>query len=398
MEIDMRTEEPAVIEAGRSSREVLCVVRWPVGGIRTYLLYYYPHLQERGYRFTFLGPAGGELESFRNECAGVLDARVISAPVEKGRWRIARPVRRLLASRRYSLVHSQGISAGGMVGFAGLGLGVPHVVTSHDVFPPGKFDGLLAGLRVRVLEQMLLRSSAVVSVSEGAARNLEERMPRLGRGRSRHVTILNGIDVARFGTREPGDGRLLHRQLDLPEDTVVLGFLGRFMEQKGFLPLLDALDLLHAAPPRRPYHLVAVGSGDYQREYRAEVLRRGLGERVTFLPFQPDPGPILAGLDLLVMPSLWEAAPLLPMEAMVLGVPVVGSSCVGLSDVLAGSPSRTVPPGDVGAWCRALKESIDALWESEARAYIPVARARFDRATGAARLCQLFDEVLRERA
>ena len=109
-----------------------------------------------------------------------------------------------------------------------------------------------------------------------------------------------------------------------------MGFLGRFMEQKGFLPLLDALQRLRTA---RPFHLAAVGSGDYEREYRAEVERRGLSGSVTFLPFTPNVSPVLRQLDLLVMPSLWEACPLLPMEAMALGVPIIGSDIPDFRDM-----------------------------------------------------------------
>ena len=63
-----------------------------------------------------------------------------------------------------------------------------------------------------------------------------------------------------------------------------MGFLGRFMEQKGFLVLLDALDCLVRQPLPRPFHLVAVGSDDYEREYREEASRRpSLAGRITFL-------------------------------------------------------------------------------------------------------------------
>src|SRR5712692_6027683 len=48
---------------------VLVVVRWPVGGIRTHILYNYPTLARAGYRFTFVGPADGSLRTLQDSLA-----------------------------------------------------------------------------------------------------------------------------------------------------------------------------------------------------------------------------------------------------------------------------------------------------------------------------------------
>jgi glycosyltransferase involved in cell wall biosynthesis len=173
----------------------------------------------------------------------------------------------------------------------------------------------------------------------------------------------------------------------------VMGFLGRFMEQKGFLPLLDALQRLRQEGASRPFHLAAVGSGDYEREYRAQVAKRGLTDVVTFLPFTPDVGPVLRQLDLLVMPSLWEACPLLPMEAMAAGVPVLGSDCIGLREVLNDTPSVLTPAGDTGALAGAIRDAIASPWTVEAREYAVTARARFDVSRAAEELCRVFESL-----
>ena len=59
--------------------------------------------------------------------------------------------------------------------------------------------------------------------------------------------------------------------------------------------------------------------------------------------------PVLAELDLLVVPSLWEASSVVSMEAMAAGVPVLGTDCIGLREVLRGTPSRVVRAGDPAA-------------------------------------------------
>jgi glycosyltransferase involved in cell wall biosynthesis len=100
--------------------------------------------------------------------------------------------------------------------------------------------------------------------------------------------------------------------------------------------------------------VVAVGHGGFMREELEYVRGLGLESRFRFLPFVPDIGPTIRGCDVVVMPSLWEACPLLAMEVLCAGVPLTGSTCIGLREVLHGSPAQVVPPGDAEAIKHAL--------------------------------------------
>ncbi len=177
------------------------------------------------------------------------------------------------------------------------------------------------------------------------------------------------------------------------EEPLILGFMGRFMEQKGFTHLLQALEILNREGAPRPFHLVAVGSADRRREYEREIVARGLAEHVTVRDFTPDVLPLLRQLDVLVVPSLWEASPLLPMEAMAAGVPVLGSNCIGLREVLAGTPARQFRAGDVGDLVRALRDVLIDPGTEAARAFAPWARARFDCRPAARRFVDEFDRL-----
>jgi glycosyltransferase involved in cell wall biosynthesis len=207
------------------------------------------------------------------------------------------------------------------------------------------------------------------------------------------VTIPNGIDVRKYATAAHTESDDLRRRLNLANDTVLFGFLGRFMEQKGFLVLLDALQRLAADALDMPFHLVAVGSGDYRREYRKEIERRDIGKIVSLLDFTPDVLPILQQLDLLVMPSLWEASPLQPMEAMAAGVPVLGTDCIGLREVLHDTPSRMVRAGDAAALAVGLREALWSPWTAAAREFATEACSRFDNDRSARRLAALYGEM-----
>ncbi len=372
---------------------VLCTLRWPVGGIRTYILYHYPALLAAGYRFSFVGPANADFRSFRKDVRGWPGVEFEEVPLAGKRWRPWGALRTLLRERRFSLLHTHGMFAAPWAVLANLGHGLPHVIHSHDVFRDCHVAGLKGRAQLWLLGRLLRRADALVSVSHDAQANLRQYLPGLAGGRCRLLPITNGIDLARLD-RRVGAAPDLREQTGIGRDVFLVGFLGRFMEQKGFLPLLDALEKLVARGAPRPFHVAAVGSGDYRREYRDEVLRRRLGRHVTFLDAVPNAGPVLRQLELLVMPSLWEACPILPMEAMAAGLPVLGSDCVGLREVLRDTPSRMAPAGDADAWCRALQAALAAPWTRAARAYAAEARHRFAAELPAERLLRLFDELL----
>jgi glycosyltransferase involved in cell wall biosynthesis len=375
------------------SRRALVVARWPVGGIRTYVLYNYPALRDAGWRFTFVGPADDQFRAFARELRDWEGTEFVEAPLRGKRCRLATAVREQLRTGRFTLMHSQGVTAAAQAVWANRGLGVPHIATAHDVFRPVQAAGARGWARIWLLGRLLRRLHMLIACGADVHANLLEYLPGIESAGCRVVTIRNGIDVARFrlyrNAEDPSHD--LRRGLGIGGHVRLLGFLGRFMEQKGFLPLLDALQRLQERGTAVPYRLVAVGSGDYEREYRAETERRGLANVVSFLGYTPDIAPILRQIDVLVMPSHWEACPLLPMEAMAAGIPVLGSDCIGLREVLLDTPSMVVPAGDAEAWSSALMRAIAAPWTDEARSFAEEAQRRFDVARAAEQLAGLFE-------
>ena len=381
----------------RPERRVLAVVRWPVGGIRTHVLYTYPTLAAAGYRFTFVGPADATFAAFAAWAAALPGSEFVGVPVRGPDCRMAPAVRRLLRAGCFDLVHSHGLTAAAHAAVANFPRRAPHVVTVHDALRRDQFPGLRGRVKRAALGRLLRRADAAVPVTHDIRANLLEFLPAVGGGRCRLVVLPNGIDSERYAGPPPPEAAGLRARLGLEPGVPLVGFLGRFMEQKGFLVLLDAVDRLHRSPAPPRFHVVAVGSDDFEREYRAEVRRRGLETRVSMTPFVPDVRPTLCQLDLLVVPSLWEASSLLSMEAMAAGVPVLGTDCIGLREVLRDTPSRVARAADPESLAAELRHALDDPRTAEARAFAPAARARFDRRRPAGRLLTLFDELAAAR-
>jgi glycosyltransferase involved in cell wall biosynthesis len=99
---------------------------------------------------------------------------------------------------------------------------------------------------------------------------------------------------------------------------------------------------------------------------KEQAARRGLGDVVTFLGFQPNPFPYLKHADLFLLPSRYEGLPNIVLEALAVGAPVVASDCPGgLREIQARHGRLTlVPPEDpttladaVISFCNRAKES-----------------------------------------
>jgi glycosyltransferase involved in cell wall biosynthesis len=137
--------------------------------------------------------------------------------------------------------------------------------------------------------------------------------------------------------------------------------------------------------------------------YRGESMREVqqddvLSRMVRFIEPVSDIATVLPQVDVLVMPSLWEACPLLPMEAMVLGSPVVGSDAIGLREVLRNTPSLAPAAGDARELASTIQEAMGPRSRQQAQAYASAARTRFDITQSAQSLLSLFDELTQPRA
>ena len=401
--------ERQMLEPGRSSaasaghadaesqptRRVLAVIRWPVGGIRTYIKYHYPILAEHGYRFTFVGPDDPTFHDFATDCSGWPDTEFHAARVTGKTCHLRPVVRTLLRTRQIDLLHSHGLKAATQVVLANYLSRTPHIVTSHDVFLPQHFAGWKGPLKRQVMQTLLGQADRVICVGGPALQNHIQNLPRLARKTEKLVAIRNGIDTRRFDrNRSDIEPANLRERLGVDQNVALLGFFGRFMEQKGFLPLLSAIKSLQEHPPKRPFHLVAVGSGDFENYYRREITRLELDSLITILPAVPDIAPMLFEVDVVVMPSLWEACGLLAMEAMSAGTPLIVSDCDTLPELAHDTPARIAGASDAAAWDAALREAIDAPWTAAARSYAPTAQTRFDCSQSADLLRTTFEDVL----
>jgi glycosyltransferase involved in cell wall biosynthesis len=198
-------------------------------------------------------------------------------------------------------------------------------------------------------ERCLARSARrFVCVSEGVARFYREH----GFAAERLTVIPNGIDVDRFATA--GRGNL--EQFGVSPSRRILLYIGRLHPQKGLTDLLQAMpEVLRELPN---HDLLLVGDGSEREALQSLARRLGIEHRVHFAGWRPDVPAILAGAEMVLLPSRWEGMPNVLLEAMASGKPVVATRAEGVDELLGDtSLEQTVPLGDM----REFTERIAAI-------------------------------------
>ncbi|QIK78246.1 glycosyltransferase [Sphingomonas piscis] len=173
------------------------------------------------------------------------------------------------------------------------------------------------------------RSATMVFVSTQLLAAAAQRIPSIA---AKGKVIANGVD-AQMVRRRASEPTVLPWSTNDDEPTAVA--VGRLVEQKNFSALIEALSIARRSMSIR---LMIVGAGPLLQALRHQGEKLGLGpSALQIIPPVSNPLPLMAAADVLVLPSLWEGASNVLLEALALGRPIVASATAGsAAEVLDG--------------------------------------------------------------
>jgi 1,2-diacylglycerol 3-alpha-glucosyltransferase len=208
---------------------------------------------------------------------------------------------------------------------------IPIVFTYHTRYEmnthyvPGDSD-MLKGFVVNLASGYSNLCNRVIAPSQSIEKILIERGVR-----TQIETIPTGIDVSEF---QQGDGKLLRKNLNIPDKAFLAGYLGRLAEEKNMLFLTDAVSGF--LEKNKDAHFLIVGKGDLEKKLRERVERRNLKHRVHFAGTLKGEEKINAyhAMDVFVFASKSETQGLVLAEAMAAGVPAIGLDSPGVRDII----------------------------------------------------------------
>ena len=267
---------------------------------------------------------------------------------------------RIVKEENYDAIHSHYWISGKVAMPAAKELGIPLVHTMHTMARVKNLN-LAEGespepmIRVQGETQVVAAANALVANTDAEAASLVslyDACPDIV-----HV-VSPGVDLYTF---TPGQGRSAARTIvDLPQDSLVVSFVGRIQPHKGPEVLIRATSELVKHSPLLRHRLIVniIGGASGANTEEVDRLKElatwlAIDDVVRFAP--PVPGADLAqwyrAADLVVVPSYSESFGLVALEAQACGTPVVATAVGGLRTAVADGISGVLVDGhDPKAW------------------------------------------------
>ena len=361
--------------------------------LRYLLLNQLERIQDDGYEVFAISADGPDVAAV--EAAGIrhfavpMTRRLTPITDLRCLWKLVRLMRR----ERFDVVHTHTPKAGLLGQLAARLAGVPIVANTlhgfyfHDDMKPWlrRFYIWMERVAAKCSDTILSqnREDMATAVAERIAK--PEQLKWLG----------NGIDVARFDRRRLADSTLeaLRLEIDIDAQAPVIGFVGRLVEEKGILDLLEAAKSVVRSIPNAQLLIVGPYDDDKPDALRPDVAERyGVAGHCRFVGMRHDMPELYALMDVLVLPSYREGFPRAPMEASAMGVPTVVTDIRGCREAVEhGQNGLLFPVGNADVLAQCL---IELLGDDEQRTKMGVegrriAENRFDEQ-------MVFDRVLSE--
>lgn len=194
--------------------------------------------------------------------------------------------------------------------------------------------------------------SKILGVSHGVLKNLKELIPKI---REEQLCVLyNPVSIDKIKQFIQEKNYYSFKKI------ITIVSVGRLSYQKGFDILIKAYALLKQKGFERS-RLLIVGKGETELRLKALVRELDLNHNVEFLGFQPEPWKYMREADLFVLSSRYEGLPMVLIEAMLCGIPIVSTNCpFGPNEVLLdGECGLLVPPNDPEALAIGMQKVLE---------------------------------------
>ena len=358
-----------------------------VGGMERVIMDLCRYIDPARFRFTIC------CLSVRGPLADEMEAEGVPVLYTSNQTRIAKYLRgfelaQLFRKERVDILHTHNTTAfiHGLVGARLAGVKV-RIHTDHckNYETEPRRWMVLEHLASRFIDKM-------VAVSHHTRDELMryERIPA-----SKLTVIHNGINPR--PTRKASlDG--LRAEFGLTPEDIVIGTVGRLQQQKGLDLLLAAAPSVLAACPN--VRFMIVGGGDLESQLRSQAASSGVDGRVIFTGWRSDAVDLMQLFDCFVSTSNFEGLPMVLLEAMAAGKPIVATSVGGVPEVIEHDFNGfTLPTRDP----RALTDALVGLVNTPTtlRRLAANSRARYEERFTAQAMASgyqaLYEQFLREK-
>jgi glycosyltransferase involved in cell wall biosynthesis len=342
-------------------RVLRLIARLNMGGPALHVAYLTQGLESRGYHTTLGAGSIGRGESSMAFVAENLGVEVVHvAQLHRELSPVLDPISvarlvRLIREVQPHILHTHTAKAGAVGRTAAVlaGSARPPILvhTFHGHVLHGYFDPVRTAV-FREVERSLARvTTRLVAVSP----EVRDDLVQLGVAPAEKFSVIRlGIDLDDRTTGEDDDGTRLRRLFGVPPDAFVVGWIGRMTGIKHLPDVLASFARLLDSGVDARLCLVGDGPDREAVERRAHAL--GVSRQTLFVGYQQDVAPYYRFFDTLLLPSGNEGTPVVAIESLAAGTPVVATRVGGVEDVVEhGTDGLLVPVGDVVSISAALE-------------------------------------------
>lgn len=327
--------------------------------VRAFLLPIARHFRDRGWRVDAI--ANGIEKDFACEATfeRVWEAEWNRNPIHPRNFLMAARIRDLSIAQQYDIVHVHTPVAAFVTRFALDRLRhkqqLQVLYTAHGFH----FHPMNGAIRNKLFE-LLERNAAnwtdfLIVMNQDDLRAAKEKK-LIGSDRLRFMPGI-GVDRARYSrlSVSPGDLKRLYGELGISADTPVLLMVAEFVQRKRHADAIRAFSkVVH---PRA--QLVFAGSGPLLEPMKRLAAQSPAADRVHFLGHRTDVPVLMSACRAVILPSIQEGLPRSILEAMSMGVPVIGSRIRGTTELLEQNAGLLVDVGDIDRLAQAMQSVID---------------------------------------
>lgn len=264
----------------------------------------------------------------------------------------------LIKRERPDVVHTHTAKAGALGRVAAVLSGVPvSIHTFHGHIFENYFNKFYIALFLFIERILALFTKYIVVVSQAQKKAIGEYY-KIARPEKIKVIPL-GLELEKFFLINARTGKL-RRELELGEDIIIVGIVGRLVPIKNHKMFLGAANLLSGLLENKfKIKYLIIGDGEDRASLEEYAKKLGLGNDVIFYGWREDMADIYSDLDIAGLTSLNEGTPVALIEALAAGRPVVATNVGGVADVVEdGVNGYLVASGDARAFALRLADLV----------------------------------------
>lgn len=224
---------------------------------------------------------------------------------------------------------------------------IPVVYTEHNIQEK-------MHMATRVLNRLTFNSQTMaIGVSKDATESIKKNInPKIP-----VTTVLNGVNTANF-KRDPDKGKRIKKNLGIPLNSIVVGNIAVFREQKALLDWVRAFGEVHKKHPS--VHGILVGAGPKEKEIKDLIRELDLNDNIFLPGLQTNTISYFSAMDIFMMSSAFEGLPIALLEAMSMNCAVASTKAGGVVEAVRNNKDGLLcEVGDYKALARLTTEYID---------------------------------------